>query len=169
MSFYRCAVCNVTSKGLVAHDKHLMGKRHKRNVEKAAGPAAPKRGKPAKLAASKPESARAAKRQRQQQRDSEAVSRVRAMLQQEEDSSSMQAMLRLVPSSKPFSRELLRAVFPHTKMAEPPAPLLAQMSSAHDNNNTCSISYGSSEQYLQQQRGLVLEEVRFAIHNAVQR
>ena len=33
--FYRCSICQVVSRDIVQHDKHLTGKRHARNVELA--------------------------------------------------------------------------------------------------------------------------------------
>ena len=40
-AWYKCNICNVTSKGLIAHDKHLEGGRHKKNVAIATGEQAP--------------------------------------------------------------------------------------------------------------------------------
>ena len=36
---FRCGICNVVSRNLIEHDKHLEGKRHKRNFSLAAGTA----------------------------------------------------------------------------------------------------------------------------------
>lgn len=78
MPFFRCAVCNVISPNLSAHDTHLSGKRHKRNEEAAAGLAAPV--KTAREQGPKPGNVHATKRRRIQEKDAQAVSAVRIIL-----------------------------------------------------------------------------------------
>jgi hypothetical protein len=76
MPFFKCAVCNVISPNLIAHDKHLSGQRHKRNEEAAAG-AAPQ-ATAARVRQQQPGgSAHAQKKQRTKERDAHAVSMVR--------------------------------------------------------------------------------------------
>jgi hypothetical protein len=186
MSFYRCAVCNVLSKGLIAHDKHLSGKRHQRNMEKAASAHAPAKRKannsqrhssgPSSSIVSDALSARAAKRQRQQKRDTQAVDRIRAMLQQEEATSSLKLYVEQhLPSSKPFSEMLLSNVFPFINSPEPPSSLVADISPFAAPRRALDTPYKfvdyfqSEEEYLKRQRGLILEEVRFTIYNTAER
>lgn len=72
---YRCNVCNVTSRGLIQHDKHLEGKRHKQNVAIACGEAAgprPQQKRPAGQNESKPE--------RKKRLEQEAVARASLLL-----------------------------------------------------------------------------------------
>ena len=77
MPFFKCAVCNVISPNLIAHDNHLSGKRHKRNEEAAAaGAAVP--SKTTRVSEPKPSTAYAQKKRRTQERDAIAVSAVRS-------------------------------------------------------------------------------------------
>mmetsp|Transcript_11406 Transcript_11406/g.20173 ORF Transcript_11406/g.20173 Transcript_11406/m.20173 type:complete len:222 (-) Transcript_11406:91-756(-) len=63
---FRCGICNVVSRDLIQHDKHLQGKRHKRNFNLAASGDT---GKPSTAAESEPQG----KRQKQNAKDLASV------------------------------------------------------------------------------------------------
>ena len=74
---FRCNLCNVISRGIIEHDKHLEGKRHKKNVAVATGEAAAPAAQPKKRAAI---SGNETKQDRKKRLEHEAVSRASLLL-----------------------------------------------------------------------------------------
>lgn len=76
-TIFRCNVCNVISRGIIEHDRHLEGKRHKNNVAVASGsvaaPAPPKKRAGAN-------SAQETKQERKKRLEHEAVARASLLL-----------------------------------------------------------------------------------------
>ena len=77
-TIFRCNVCNVISRGIIEHGKHLEGKRHKNNVAIATGEAAAPAQAPKKRAgaSSGPET----KQERKKRLEHEAVARASLLL-----------------------------------------------------------------------------------------
>lgn len=75
-TIFRCNVCNVISKGIIEHDRHLEGKRHKHNVAVATG-AAPQ-AQPKKRAGAS--SGHETKQERKKRLEHEAVARASLLL-----------------------------------------------------------------------------------------
>eukprot|EP00667_Euglena_gracilis_P029594 EG_transcript_39408 len=71
MPFYRCNVCDVISRDLIEHNRHLEGKRHARNVAVATGQCAP----PPAL-----DGAPSAKRRRRAERETASVAAASTLL-----------------------------------------------------------------------------------------
>jgi len=76
-TMFRCNICNVISRGIVEHDKHLEGKRHKNNVAVATGEASAPAQRQKRGGAS---SGQETKQERKKRLEHEAVARASLLL-----------------------------------------------------------------------------------------
>lgn len=139
---FRCNVCNVTSRGLIQHDKHLEGKRHKQNVAIACGEAAGPRPQQKRTAGQHRDGAET-KVERKKRLEQEAVARASLLLN---------PALRQRPS---FTHKVLNMALSTWSAGSAPLPLPA---------TSLPPRFETKEAYLEAFEPFILEEARCHLH-----